>query len=108
MSSIEGIRAFDTKANEEVWKIDNKIPWIKKELSTRGLTTGGRDRLSVDDENNNCIQEFRMADGKYIGVAFKKREGLWCPESVHWTSMNSHLNIVHYKTEYYISAIKVS
>ena len=63
----------------------------------------------VCDVNNECIQMFHVADGRYMGAAIKKGEqGLGMPCRITWCNRISSLVVVHNKlAKWHITVFKV-
>ena len=62
----ERVYAYNTAAGELVWSPKRKQ--MNRMMGVCGVSTDGRGHLFVCDWNNQCIQMFRVGDGRYLGA----------------------------------------
>ena len=70
---------------------------MKEAMYPRGIATDGRQHLFVCDGNNNSIQLFSVASGKYLGAMIvfdKPKVGNVRPLRCRWCENTSSLVVV--------------
>ena len=109
--SIRGeLHAYNTKTDELEWSVgDVLLPGMKSVIKAQGLTVDDQGHLLVCDTNNECVQMFRVADGKYLGPLIKEGEhNLGLPRFIGWSSRLSSLIVVDDEcSEFCINTIKI-
>ena len=83
------------ESGAEEWRLEwEKLPGMEERFSPVGVTRNNQGHLFICDQNDNqCIQMFRAADGQYMGrvpvdVGF-------CPREVRWSEKLSTMIVAH-------------
>ena len=103
-----GVQVYNLKTNKLEWSVEGRLPGMDKAIKATGVTADDDGHIFVCDDNNECIQMFHVADGRYLGTLIQKGEkGLGNPCRIRWCNRISSFVIIHGKNgRWWISVYK--